>query len=57
MLQACSFRANCKNRSECVWCKEYSEYNPIDRKLKTPKQIEEIYQKKVAKKEAKINST
>lgn len=53
MLQACSFRANCKNRSECVWCKEYSEYHPIDKKIKTPKQIEAIYQKKVAKKEQK----
>jgi hypothetical protein len=50
-LHDCIVFTNCLKRYDCDWCKEYEEYAPIDKSIKSPKQIE---QGEIRKKERKI---
>jgi len=50
---SCNLRQNCKARDECVWCNNYEYYVAINKKIKSPPQIEKILAKKAEKKAKK----
>jgi hypothetical protein len=43
----CNLRKNCRNLDNCPFCNNYNEYIAIDRKIKSPPQIEAKQQKQL----------
>ena len=51
----CPVKSNCLRRYDCDWCKNYDEYTPINRAIKSPRQLEKSEKKKKERKVKKIS--
>lgn len=50
---SCVVLSNCQKSYDCDWCKDYSNYQPIDKRILSPKQLDRKDKRKKAKKEKK----
>lgn len=55
MGRRCEVRNNCLRRYDCDWCRDYDEYVPIDRSIKSPRQLEAKEKKKQERKVKKLS--
>lgn len=51
-LEKCSVKQNCAHRYDCGWCEDYSDYQPYDIRIKSPRQLKKR-EKKVAERKIK----
>lgn len=54
-MKDCEVRSNCLKRYDCDWCKDYEEYTPIDKRIKSPRQLEKAEKKKAERRVKKIS--
>lgn len=54
-MNKCEVYENCLKRYDCDWCKDYEEYTPINRSIKSPRQVERSKKKKKERKVKKIS--
>lgn len=52
MIDNCPLKSNCKSSFDCSWCVNFSSYNPVDKRVLSPPQMEHKKQKKVKKQTA-----
>ena len=52
-MNSCEVRSNCKKNWDCDFCDNYSAYFPIDKKIKSPRQIAAKEKRKAEKKAKK----
>lgn len=50
--EKCSVKQNCAHRYDCGWCEDYSDYQPYDIHIKSPRQLAKK-EKKVAERKIK----
>lgn len=54
-MNSCPVKKNCLKRYDCDWCKDYEEYQPVDRNIKSPRQLRVKEEKKKARKVKRIS--
>lgn len=54
-MEKCEVKDNCLKRYDCDWCEDYSEYTPIDRRIKSPRQLRNAQKRKAERKVKKIS--
>lgn len=52
----CEVRDNCLRRYDCDWCRDYDEYVPVDRSIKSPRQLAKKEEKKKERKVKKLSN-